>query len=150
MARAATRRDCECVDQGLGDGLIVWPVGLESTSVASHGALFLSKGINLRKTSNQKQFVEGRGYSKEDWDAVDSPEMTDEELASLRPAREVLPKEFFEAVDARRRQRGRPPVEAPRKLISIRLDQDVIEKFKASGKGWQSRINETLRKASGL
>jgi uncharacterized protein (DUF4415 family) len=104
----------------------------------------------MSKPKIEKEFREGLGFTREDWDAVDSPEMTDEELANLRPAREVLPKEFFEAIDAMRRQRGRPPVEAPRKLISIRLDQDVIEKFKASGKGWQSRINETLRKASGL
>lgn len=104
----------------------------------------------MTKISKQTEFVEGRGYSKEDWDSVDFPEMTDEELANLRPAREVLPKEFFDAIEERRRQRGRPPIEAPRKLISIRLDQDVIERYKASGKGWQTRINETLRKASGL
>ena len=29
----------------------------------------------------------GRGFTKEDWDSVDSPELTDEELASMRPAR---------------------------------------------------------------
>lgn len=29
---------------------------------------------------------------------------------------------------------------------SIRLDQDVVAKFKATGPGWQSRINEVLRK----
>ncbi len=104
----------------------------------------------MNKIKQQAEFVEGRGYSKEDWDAVDSPELTDGELASLRPARDVLPKAFFDAVDTLRRQRGRPPVDAPRKLISIRLDQDVIELYKESGKGWQTRINETLRKAAGL
>jgi uncharacterized protein (DUF4415 family) len=104
----------------------------------------------MSNTSKQTEFVEGRGYSKEDWDSVDFPEMTGEELAKLRRAREVLPKEFFDAIDARHRLRGRPPIEALRKLISIRLDQDVIELYKASGKGWQTRINETLRKASGL
>ncbi len=104
----------------------------------------------MSKTSKKTEFIEGRGYFKEDWDAVEFPEMTDGELANLRPAREVLPKAFFDAVDTLRRQRGRPPVDAPRKLISIRLDQDVIELYKASGKGWQTRINETLRKAAGL
>jgi uncharacterized protein (DUF4415 family) len=53
-----------------------------------------------------KKFVEGRGYTKEDWDAVDSPELTDEELARSRPAREVLPPEFFRAIDEARRARG--------------------------------------------
>lgn len=104
----------------------------------------------MRKPKLQTEFVEGRGYSKEDWDSVDFPEMTEEELANMRPAREVMPPEFFVAVEALRRARGRPPVEHPRKLVSIRLDQDVLDKFKATGKGWQTRINETLRKASGL
>lgn len=40
---------------------------------------------------------------------------------------------------------GRPS--SGRQLITLRLDPEVIAKFKASGKGWQSRINEALRKA---
>ena len=39
----------------------------------------------------QKEFVPGRGYSKEDWDAVDSPELTDEQLAQAKPFAEVFP-----------------------------------------------------------
>ncbi len=42
-------------------------------------------------------------------------------------------------------RRGRPKSDAPKKLVSLRLDQDVIERFRATGPGWQSRINETLR-----
>jgi uncharacterized protein (DUF4415 family) len=49
-----------------------------------------------------------------------------------------------------RRTRGRPAMEKPRKVVSLRLDQDVIEKYRASGKGWQAKINADLRKASGL
>jgi uncharacterized protein (DUF4415 family) len=44
-----------------------------------------------------------------------------------------------------RRGRGRPPLDTPKKLVSIRLDQDVIERFRADGPGWQSRINAALR-----
>lgn len=40
---------------------------------------------------------------------------------------------------------GRPPVENPKIFISIRLDQDVIMEFKATGKGWQTRINSVLK-----
>jgi len=46
-----------------------------------------------------------------------------------------------------RRSRGRPKLETPKKLVSLRLDQDVIEKFRATGKGWQSRINDVLKRA---
>jgi uncharacterized protein (DUF4415 family) len=46
-----------------------------------------------------------------------------------------------------KRPRGRPPVARPRQQISIRLDPDVIARFKATGKGWQGRINEALKRA---
>jgi len=93
-----------------------------------------------------KSFEPGRGYSKEDWDAVDSPELTDEELAGMRPARDVLPPALYEALVKRGRgQRG--PQKAPTKVsITMRLDKDVLEHFRSTGAGWQSRINEALRK----
>ena len=53
-------------------------------------------------------------------------------------------------MEAIRRGRGRPAIANPRKQISLRLDGDVIEKFKSTGKGWQGRVNEALRKAAGL
>lgn len=43
-------------------------------------------------------------------------------------------------------KRGRPPA-AGKKLLTLRLSEDVIEKFRATGKGWQARIDEALRKA---
>ena len=47
-------------------------------------------------------------------------------------------------------QRGRPLASAPKVSTTIRLDPAVIAHFKADGPGWQSRINEALRKAAGL
>ncbi len=32
-------------------------------------------------------------------------------------------------------------------LVSLRLERDVVERLRASGRGWQSRVNEMLRKA---
>jgi uncharacterized protein (DUF4415 family) len=98
------------------------------------------------------EFKPGRGYSRQDWDDVDSPELTDEELASMRPAREVLPPEFFEMVERERerRRRGRPALAAPKQQVTLRLDADVLDSYRAEGPGWQSRINATLRKARGL
>src|SRR5713101_6668275 len=43
-------------------------------------------------------------------------------------------------------RRGRLPLNTPKKLVSLRLDQDVIERFRAGGAGWQSRINAALRR----
>ena len=45
---------------------------------------------------------------------------------------------------------GRPPKNNPKKQVTLRLDPDVIEKFRATGKGWQTRINAELRKALGI
>ena len=50
------------------------------------------------------------------------------------------------------------PAPAPKKvslptgkeLVSLRLDRDVLEHFQERGPGWQERINDVLRKASGL
>ena len=36
-----------------------------------------------------------------------------------------------------------------RELVSLRIDQDVLEHFQAGGAGWQDRINDALRKAAG-
>jgi uncharacterized protein (DUF4415 family) len=90
-----------------------------------------------------KEFKEGLGFTREDWDAVDSPELTDEQLAEMRPFAEVFP----DLAESIRRARGRPAVATPKQQISLRLDPDVIEKFKATGKGWQSRINDVLKAA---
>jgi uncharacterized protein (DUF4415 family) len=37
------------------------------------------------------------------------------------------------------------PIDSPKKSISIRLSSDIVEYFRATGKGWQTRIDEALR-----
>jgi uncharacterized protein (DUF4415 family) len=47
--------------------------------------------------------------------------------------------------------RGRGPQKSPTKhLVSLRLDDEVIEHFRSGGRGWQTRMNEALRKAAGI
>ncbi|MBN7807061.1 BrnA antitoxin family protein [Agrobacterium rosae] len=104
----------------------------------------------MAKTLKAKTFQAGRGYSEADWDAVDFPEIPEAELERARPAAEVLPAEFFKAMDEQRVSRGRPALENPKRQITLRLDEDVIARFRQSGKGWQGRMNEALRKAAGL
>ncbi len=45
---------------------------------------------------------------------------------------------------------GRPRKAAAKQAVSLRLDPDVLEHFRAGGPGWQSRINAALRKAARL
>ncbi|SDK56793.1 Uncharacterized conserved protein, DUF4415 family [Methylophilus rhizosphaerae] len=54
----------------------------------------------------------------------------------------------FELSEAQfKKMRGRP-AGSNKTLVHIRLDNDVVEKFKATGTGWQTRINEALKKVS--
>lgn len=85
----------------------------------------------------KKQFEPGRGYTESDWDAVNSPALTAEELAEARPFTEAFP-ELAAAI----RTRGRT---GTKEAVSIRLDAEVVRKLRASGPGWQSRVNEVLR-----
>lgn len=47
-------------------------------------------------------------------------------------------------------RRGRPPLAAPKQPIRLRLDADVVAHFRSLGPGWQTRINEALRRAAKL
>ena len=42
-------------------------------------------------------------------------------------------------------RRGRPPVARPKVSTTIRLSAEVVDHFKAGGRGWQTRIDEALR-----
>jgi uncharacterized protein (DUF4415 family) len=47
-------------------------------------------------------------------------------------------------------RRGRPPSDHPKQALKLRIDADVVEYFRATGPGWQTRINDTLRRAAKL
>jgi uncharacterized protein (DUF4415 family) len=67
-------------------------------------------------------------------------------LDEMRLAR-MRPVSVADAADLNRRVRGRgrPALDAPKRLVSLRLDPEVVERFRATGPGWQSRINAVLR-----
>lgn len=72
----------------------------------------------------------------------DNPELANEDWAGMRPASDIVP-DLIE--DYRRRVRG--PQKAPLKeLVSIRLDRDVLDRLRRSGRGWQARVNDILRR----
>jgi uncharacterized protein (DUF4415 family) len=73
---------------------------------------------------------------------ADNPEWTESEFARARPANELLPKQSLAAF-----KRTRGPQKSPTKIpIAIRLSRDVVEHFKAGGAGWQSRIDDALKR----
>jgi uncharacterized protein (DUF4415 family) len=83
------------------------------------------------------------GYTKRDLrDVSDNPELTKADFDKARPFSEVFP-DLSATI-----RKGRGPNKSPTKqLVSLRLSQEVIAHFKSTGPGWQSRIDETLRKA---
>lgn len=60
----------------------------------------------------------------------------------FKPAHEVLPVEMHDMLGIRRRGPQKAPTKVP---TTIRFDPDVLEALKATGPGWQTRVNETLR-----
>ena len=72
----------------------------------------------------------------------DNPELTAEDFARMRPAAEVDP----DLVEAYRRSRGKQNAPTKEK-VTLRLDADVVGHFRKGGKGWQTRLNDTLRNA---
>ena len=75
----------------------------------------------------------------------DNPELTKAWFAKAKPAREFFPPDVYAALVAMKRPRGRPKAEEPKVFTGIRLDVDLLNAFKSTGKGWQTRINAALR-----
>ncbi|TAE81352.1 MAG: hypothetical protein EAZ74_02600 [Alphaproteobacteria bacterium] len=67
---------------------------------------------------------------------------TDDELKNLRPISEIDPNLLHLYKSGKM---GRPKIANKKQVVSLRLDPDVIEAWRASGANWQSRINEVLR-----
>ncbi len=78
--------------------------------------------------------------TKREWvDPDDAPELTDEwfETADLYKGGKLV-------------RRGRPKSDTPKEAVSLRLDPEVVAHYRQTGPGWQSRINDDLRKAAKL
>ncbi|MDR1968736.1 MAG: BrnA antitoxin family protein [Burkholderiaceae bacterium] len=77
----------------------------------------------------------------------DAPELTEEFFRNARPAKDVLPPKLYAGLVAMNRRAGvRGPQKAPTKVLTtIRLSPEVVEHFKATGAGWQSRLDGVLK-----
>ena len=75
----------------------------------------------------------------------DNPELTKEWFDKAKPASDVFLSETYTALVAMKRPRGRPKADETKVFTAIRLDADLLDAFKATGKGWQTRVNAALR-----
>jgi uncharacterized protein (DUF4415 family) len=83
---------------------------------------------------------ENKKNTKSSWiDPDDAPELTDAWFEKAHIYKDgVLVK----------RGRGRPPIENPKVSQTLRIDADIVAAFKGTGAGWQTRMNDALRKAA--
>ena len=86
-----------------------------------------NKPVSRRSLKSDLARVDAHSVQPAEYEAL--PELTDEMLAR-----------------ATVNKGGRPLSANPRKLISLRLPVDVIERWKATGPGWQTRMAERLSK----
>lgn len=90
--------------------------------------------------------------SATDWErvkreaALDAPVVYDPGSDPYDPNDPQAVASFWAAAQVRR-GRGRPPLPVPRPTLNMRVDADVLAAFKATGPGWQTRINAVLRSA---
>ena len=61
-------------------------------------------------------------------DFSDIPELSDERIVQMKPSH-LVNKNMW----------------PPKKMLSIRIDADLLESLRASGKGWQTRLNDWIR-----
>ena len=77
----------------------------------------------------------------EQWlDPDDAPELTADWFSKANAAFDGQPVS----------RRGRPKATDPKQLVSLRLDREVLDRLRAQGSGWQTKVNDELRKVVGL
>jgi uncharacterized protein (DUF4415 family) len=87
--------------------------------------------------------LEPRGYEDKPIDDEDNPELTEEDFALGRPFKEVFPDQHAALL----RQGGRPRLASPKIRIGLRLAADVVSGIRASGKGYNAKVEKLLREA---
>ena len=89
-----------------------------------------------------------RPVSGSDWDKAEALPITPEQYEEIPE----LTDEWFAKAELHvggEKVRGRPRSPTRKVPLKLRLDPDVVKVFKATGPGWQTRINQTLRRAAG-
>ncbi len=81
--------------------------------------------------------IKPKHISQANWEAVESPDLSESLLTAMRPVREAHPE-----IPARVRGPQKTPIKIP---ISLRLDESIVQALRATGRGWQGRVNDILR-----
>lgn len=86
-----------------------------------------SKRLGLMVPSPQEDAAINAGIAAD----PDTRELSAQDIAAMKPLRRA----------------GRPRADSPKVPVTMRVDADVLEAIRASGAGWQTRVNQVLRDA---
>jgi uncharacterized protein (DUF4415 family) len=113
---------------------VLYGRGEERISALLASAKRMRKKVkNMKKKKTEELPIEDRPLTEEEWDA----------MGPWMHGLEELPADARAAIE---RSRGRPKMEHPKRQVTLRLDADLLDAYKATGRGWQTRVNEALRK----
>src|SRR5690348_14862880 len=102
--------------------------------------------MTVKKQKSRADWAKVDGHLVTSDEYQEAPELTDEILEISEFA--IGGKVFRPA--SGKLTRGRPKATAPKKSVHLRLSPDVLDHFRSTGPGWQTRIDEALRKAAKL
>ncbi|MBI4356309.1 MAG: BrnA antitoxin family protein [Gammaproteobacteria bacterium] len=72
-------------------------------------------------------------------------ELTLKDIRSMRSASEVLPSNLLSVLPKRKVGQRGPQKQPTKRSVTLRYSKEVLVYFKASGKGWQRRMDEALK-----
>lgn len=72
-------------------------------------------------------------------------ELTQGDIKKFKSADKVLPTSLLEALPKRKRGQRGTQKKPTKELVTVRYSREVLEYFRSTGAGWQSRINEALK-----
>src|SRR4030065_2919084 len=106
-----------------------------TNGVSKKGGLSMPRSKIVRYTSKETEEMIRRGEDRTDWARVKA--MKDKDIVIDDDAPEPTAEQWAKAIVTDRRP--------PKKNITLRIDPDIIDWFKAKGKGYQTRMNAVLR-----
>lgn len=93
-------------------------------------------------TLEEMRAARERGESKTDWARVRGEQASGAEPTADADSPDAT-QLMREAVTTRRA--GRPPGSGNKEQVAVRFDKEVLASFRASGRGWQTRMNDALK-----
>lgn len=100
------------------------------------------------KQASARSRAAGKRRTRTDWERVRREEVAGREPATGADDAPIKVSEFTGALKRRRGERGTQ--QAPTKLLlSVRLDRAIVEHFRRTGRGWQTRMNDALLRLIG-